>query len=482
MTADKKTQSQAHPRRPAHLPRVLILDDEWPVRERAAAVLGDEFEVKCVARSVEAQEAMAARHFDVVLTDVRMPDQDGISLVTELKERYPDTQYVLMTAFSAIDDTIAAIRLGVADYLRKPFTDQELVAALHRCLERRAHGDWSNAPHGRPLTLSDLSTQDHRMIRLCRLAGTVATTDATVLISGDTGTGKGILARAIHNVSHRRESPFVTVDCATIPTNLIESELFGHEKGSFTGAVARKLGRVETAAGGTLLLDEIGEMPLDMQTKLLRFLQSFEFERVGSNKMITADVRIVAATNRDLWQSVQKGHFRQDLFYRLHVINLHLPPLRERGSDVLYLARKFLRRFARKYNNPVTGMIPEAEGQLAAHSWPGNVRELENAMERAVILCRSSRIEKFDLAEDRKIWGQGENGGQQGAPAPSADSDLAGYLAECERAYLVSLMIRNQGRVGLSAREAGINPKTLYLKMNRHGIDRKQYRPSRQDK
>ncbi|MGD9124822.1 MAG: sigma-54 dependent transcriptional regulator [Desulfarculaceae bacterium] len=464
-------------------PRVLVLDDEWSTLERIRGFLSDEFEVKVVSRADRAMEAMEAEFFDVVLTDVRMPDKDGLTLVTELKSNFPESQYILMTAFSDIEDTISALRLGVSDYLRKPFTEGEVRHALHRCLEQqRLRQEVASLRAGYVESLKDVITKDESMIELCRLARTVASTDVTILVSGETGTGKGLLAKAIHNISPRKENPLVEIDCASIPGTLIESELFGHERGSFTGAVARKLGKVESAGGGTLVLDEIGEMPLDMQSKLLRFLQSFNFERVGGTKRLHADVRIIASTNRDLWEEVQQGAFRQDLFYRLNVIHLHLPPLRQRPEDVPLLADTFLKRFAVKYDRPVRSISPHALGQLMEHAWPGNVRELEHTLERTVILCQSRRIERFDLNLVR-ISEPATSKIAAASPPPSSKldfADLSSYLASCERHFLMDLLQKHQGRIGETAKAAGINPKTLYLKMGRYGLRRQDFRPERQ--
>ncbi len=460
-------------------PRVLVLDDEWSTLERIKKSLGDEFDISTVSRAREALELMKAGTFEVMITDVRMPDTDGLTLVSEFKARFPHTRYILMTAFSDIEDTISAIRLGVADYLRKPFTMSEVRHALNRCLEEQSlrrdvdrlrAGDWQQ--------LSAIIARDRNMLRVCRQAETVAATDATVLISGETGTGKGLLAHSIHRASPRRDRPFVEINCAAIPATLIESELFGHERGAFTGAVSRKLGRVEIAAGGTLLLDEIGEMPLEMQAKLLRFLQSFNFERVGGNQRLEADVRIIAASNRDLAQAVRQGLFRQDLFYRLHVVHLHLPPLRRRPHDLPLLADEFLKRFAAKYGRNIQHFSPRAYRQIMAHSWPGNVRELENAVERAVILCRGQRIEHLEL--DPSAWpeqeGSGDFGAESACPAPT-DQPLALYVAQCERNYLEALLEKHRGSIQDTARAAGINPKTLYLKMGRYGLSKMDYRP-----
>ncbi len=459
-------------------PAVLVVDEEWSTLERVRSCLAAQYEVVTASRAGEAIKAMSARPFDVLLTDVRVPDMDGLSLVSELKGRYPETSYILMAAYSEIEDTIAAIRLGVADYLRKPFTRAEIQTTLSRCLGNRTS---VRRPQVQPSegvpSLADIITRNRRMRELLRLAQTVATTDATVLVSGESGTGKGLVARAIHNASPRRQKPFVEINCAAIPASLIESELFGHERGAFTGAVSRKIGLVETAHRGTLLLDEIGEMPLDMQSKLLSFLQEFSFQRVGGTQSRRADVRVVAATNRDLRKAVASGGFRLDLYYRLHVINLVLPPLRSRREDIPLLADYFLGCFTTKYGKSLEGLSPEARLQLLAHDWPGNVRELENAIERAVILAQGNRLVMLHL--DQNL---GEVARSAAGPAlppaaePDTDLRLGDFLAGCERRYLQELLARHQGRVGESARAAGIDPKTLYRKMNRHGLCKDDYR------
>ena len=485
---------QAEPARPAPWrPSVLVLDDEWSILERIKSSLQDSYELVTVSQAEEALKVMGARPFDVVLTDLRMPDMDGLSLVSELKSRYPETQYILMTAFSDIEDTISAIRLGVADYLRKPFTMSEVRHALGRCLEqRRLRREVASLRAGGRVTLADIVASNARMREVLHLAETVASTDVTVLINGETGTGKGLLARALHNSSPRADHPYVEINCAAIPATLIESELFGHERGSFTGAVARKLGRVEVADQGTLLLDEVGEMSLDMQAKLLRFLQEFSFERVGGNKKLQADVRVVAATNRDLRQAVQQGVFRQDLYYRLHVIHLDIPPLRKRPEDIPLLAEYFLQRFSLKYGKQVQGFSPHAANQLVNHPWPGNVRELEHTLERAVILGRGSMVERLDLEGEAP-----ENGAAASPPLPDqplapavspAESGLGengpevplgDYLDQHEKEYLAALLRKNRGNIGATATFAGVNPKTLYLKMNRHGLTKEQFKQAK---
>jgi DNA-binding NtrC family response regulator len=389
---------------------------------------------------------------------------------------------LIITGYGHLDSAAEAVRLGVADYLRKPFTMGEVRHALNRCLEqRRLRREVVRLQSGGGLTLRDFIARDGRMRQVIKLAQTVAATDVTVLINGETGTGKGLLARAMHNSSPRRESPYVEINCAAIPSNLIESELFGHERGAFTGAVARKIGRVETAHTGTLLLDEVGEMPLDMQAKLLTFLQEFTFERVGGTKKLHADVRVIAATNRDLLRAVEEGRFRRDLFYRLHVIHMDIPPLRERQQDIPLLAQHFLERFSLKYGKQVQGFSPRAQTQLLTHAWPGNVRELENALERTVILCRSGRVEALDLGSGlpveavpfRSAVASEKEAGQ------GLDQPLAQYLAGCEQGYLDRLLRRHGGSIQRTAEAAGVNPKTLFRKMRLYHLSRRDYRSCR---
>ncbi|MEW5914472.1 MAG: sigma-54 dependent transcriptional regulator [Thermodesulfobacteriota bacterium] len=464
-------------------PSVLVLDDEWATLEPMAQSLADGYRVQVASRPQEAMQAMARRNFDVLITDLRMPGTDGLTLISQLKERYPDTQYILMTAFSDIEVAVSAIRLGVADYLRKPFTMAEVRHALERCLERQnLRREVASLRAGQPLTLEGIIALDQSMKEVCRLAETVAGTDVTLLISGETGTGKGLLARAIHNQSPRRQKPFVEINCAAIPANLIESEMFGYERGAFTGAVARKIGRVEAASQGTLLLDEVGEMPLDMQAKMLHFLQGFTFERVGGTRQLSADVRVIAASNRDLGQAVKQGLFREDLFYRLHVIQLNLPALRERRQDILPLSDYFLERFAAKYNKPLDGFTPWAQGQMLSHPWPGNVREMENAIERAVILCQGSRVDRLELAPVPSSPAAPLPRQAAGPAPPRPSQSLADYLAQCEKLYLESQLSSYRGRVNQTARAAGVNPKTLYLKMTRHGLRKEEFRRSNRAK
>ncbi|MCF8032820.1 MAG: sigma-54 dependent transcriptional regulator [Desulfarculaceae bacterium] len=466
-------------RGPGRRPTLLVLDEDWSTLEHIYEGLRNEYELTLIERASETLEVMERKPFDVLLTNARISGMELPDLVSQVKARHPKVHYVLMSTFSEVESTMSAMRLGVADYVRKPFNIGELRHVLARSMERSLlHQELDGLRSGPPSTLEGIIAHDERMREVCHLAETVAATDATVLLSGETGTGKGLVAQAVHNSSPRREGPYVEINCAAIPATLIESELFGHERGAFTGAVARKIGRVEAAAKGTLLLDEVGEMPLEMQAKMLHFLQEFSFERVGGNQKLTADVRVIAATNRDLSKAVKQGSFREDLFYRLHVIELHVPPLRERRDDILPLAQYFRERFAARYDKPVLDFSNAAKGQMMGHLWPGNVREMEHAVERAVILATAEVIERLELANSAPLNAPGPPPRAASQPAePDPEQSLGDYMAACEKGYLRSQLERHRGRVNQTARAAGINPKTLYLKMNRHGLAKEDYRP-----
>ena len=471
------------PSTPSRRPTLLALDEDWAILEHIHQGLRNDYDLSLIERAEEIKPALEDKRYDVVLTSSRVAGYELADLITLVKAIQPNIHYVLMSNFSDVETTLAALSQGVADYVRKPFNIGELRHVLARSLERSSlHQELEGLKTGPPGTLEGIIAQDTRMREVCRLAETVAATDATVLLSGETGTGKGLVSRAIHTSSPRREGPFVEINCAAIPATLIESELFGHERGSFTGAVARKIGRVEAASKGTLLLDEVGEMPLDMQAKMLRFLQEFTFERVGGNRKLRADVRVIAASNRDLGQAVKEGSFREDLFYRLHVIELRVPPLRERREDILPLADYFRERFAAKYDKPVLGFSNAAAGQMMSHPWPGNVREMEHAVERAVILATAETIERLELATGSLLHQATPAALGGAAPAgPDLEQPLASYVAACERGYLEAQLERCQGRVNRTARASGVNPKTLYLKMNRHGLAKENFRGSASD-
>jgi len=381
--------------------RLLVVDDEKNIREGLAQFLTSFKHDTCIAAS--GQEALALMErtgaFDLVLSDWRMAEMNGLELLKAIKAKYPDTFVILMTAYGTIQNAVAAMKAGAYDYVSKPFSLDEVQHAVERALEvktlRSQNRALRNSIDGVPL-LPSASAQFRALIETAYAA---ASSDATILLTGESGTGKNVLARQIHEWSPRRERPFVTVNCTTLSEHLLESELFGHMKGSFTGAIKDKPGRLEAANGGTVFLDEIAELPLALQTKFLRFLQDERFERVGGEQTIQVDARIIAATNRDLSQEIATGSFRNDLYYRLDVISLRMPALRERPDDIMPLAENLLTEVAARNHRPGLQFSDEARKALVSYSWPGNIRELRNAVERAVVLSRGTELRKEDLPD-----------------------------------------------------------------------------------
>lgn len=375
---------------------VLVVDDEPRIRSTISVCLREDgHRVECVATASEARGAADRAAYDMALVDIVLPDSSGLDLIPELLERLPCLKVIVITAHASIESAVDAIRQGAADYLPKPFTPAEVRLAARKVAEVRALEDrllalQSQLEEGLPPAL--LESESPAMRRAVALAREVADTDATVLLRGASGTGKGVLARAIHAWSPRANRPLGVAHCPSFPTELLESELFGHVRGAFTGAFRTAPGRVARCEGGTLLLDEIGELPPALQPKLLRFVQSREYERVGDPNPQRADVRILATTNRDLETAVADGRFREDLYYRLKVIEVHLPPLSERLDDIVPIARSFLSFYSKKHGRQGHRFSEAAERALTAHDWPGNVRELENVVERAAILCRSEVV------------------------------------------------------------------------------------------
>jgi DNA-binding NtrC family response regulator len=376
--------------------RVLVVDDEANAREALETLLADDgYEVSAAPDGAVALEMLERVDPEVVLTDLKMPRLGGLELVEQGRRRLPHAAFVVMTAFGSIDTAVEAIKRGAENYVTKPIDVGAMTALLARAMEKAKLS--SEAARLRERLESRYSFDrilgDHpSMQRLMKTVAQVASSRSTVLIHGESGTGKELIAAAIHQASKRKDGPFVRLNCAALAESLLESELFGHEKGSFTGASGRREGRFEQADGGTLFLDEVSEIRLPLQVKLLRFLQEREFERVGGNETLRVDVRVVAASNRDLKALVASGEFREDLYYRLNVIQLDIPPLRARVSDIPILAHHFVHRFARENEREIAGFTDDAMRALVSYPWPGNVRELENAIERAVVLCTDSRV------------------------------------------------------------------------------------------
>ncbi len=385
------------------LPAVLVVDDEKNMRRSLQTMLGDEgYAVRAAESAEEALKLLATEKFFMVITDARLGGMTGYEFLGRVKNQWPEIPTLMITAFATPKLAVEAIKAGAMDYLAKPFEPEELFHAIARCAERyrllRENAELRSRA-GEGVTLDQIVGESPKMRELRQLIRTVAVTDARVLILGESGTGKELVAGAIHSLSNRRNENYVRINCAAIPETLLESELFGHEKGAFTGAIKQKLGRVEEADGGTIFLDEIADMGKPLQAKLLRFLEDGSFTRVGGTEELRVNVRLAAATNRDITQAIATGDFREDLFHRLNVVQFNLPPLRERGEDVLLLAGHFLKFFRTKMGKSVETFSPAAQQKLLAQRWPGNVRELRNAIERALILETGTEIRPADLPD-----------------------------------------------------------------------------------
>jgi DNA-binding NtrC family response regulator len=441
---------------------LLVADDDPVARDLLVEVLErDGYRVRGAGSGEECVCLARTEPFDLALVDLRMPDLDGLKVLARLTALQPPVPVLILTAFATIDTAIEAIRAGAYDYLSKPFRIEEIRVVVRRALEaqRLAH---ENVEYRRELRerygVEALVGQTPAMVALYKLIARVAALDTTVLIEGETGTGKELVARAIHLASPRGPRPFVVVDCAALPETLVESELFGHERGAFTGATQGRRGLLETADGSTCLLDEIGELSAPLQAKLLRVLQERVIRRVGGNEPIPVDVRIVAATNRDLKQRVLEGAFREDLYYRLNVVSIRVPPLRERLEDVPLLARHFLAKYAAAAGKEAPALAPETLARLAAHPWPGNVRELEHAIERAVALAASPLILPEDLPPDVR-------GAPRAAPTPPRRMTLE----EMKRWYVGTVLEETGGNKLRAAEILGIDRRTLYRMLDREG-------------
>ncbi|HRC57634.1 MAG TPA: sigma-54 dependent transcriptional regulator, partial [Kofleriaceae bacterium] len=382
--------------------RILVADDEPNLRRVLVTLLRrDGHEVVQAQNGAEAI-AMLGQDIDVVITDLRMPEADGMEVLRSAARGYPHIPVIMITAYGSVGQAVEAIKAGAFDYIEKPF-EQDVIrtivdkavgqAAANRSAPQQALYSGGDGEHGR----YGLVGQSVEMQSIFEVIDKVADSPSTVLITGESGTGKELVAKALHENSSRKHGPFIKINCAAIPKTLMESELFGYEKGAFTGATSSKPGRFELADGGSLFLDEIGEIPVEMQVKLLRAIQESEFERVGGIKTLKVDVRLITATNRDLEQEIARGNFREDLYYRLNVVPLLIPPLRKRRGDIPYLVRHIVRKFNERLKKNVAGLSDEALAALESHVWPGNIRELENVLERTILFCKAERIERADL-------------------------------------------------------------------------------------
>ncbi len=452
--------------------RVLVVDDRENMLKLFARILGEGYELTTAADGARALSLVASQEFDVVVTDVRMPGAGGLEVLAAVKSRSPETEVVMMTAYATVQDAVEAMKKGAYDYLQKPFDPDAAALVVSRALERKRLREQAASLRKElegVYAFHNLVGKSAAMREVYRLLEQAAGLDITVLLTGDTGTGKELAARAIHYHSARKERRFVPVNCGALPAELVESELFGHARGAFTGATSAKAGLFEEAQGGTIFLDEVGELPLPVQVKLNRALQEKEIRRVGDNLAVKVDARVIAATHRDLKAEVQAGRFREDLFYRLHVFPVRLPSLRERREDIPLLAAHFLEKHARAYRRELTGLDPEALRTLAGHAWPGNVRELENAIERAVAVAAGPELKLGDLPPEVRGAQEGALPAEVLAQMPYRDAvDIA--RDRISRDYLVALMREFGGNVTHAAERAGMERESLHRLLRRYGI------------
>ncbi len=451
--------------------RVLVADDKENMVKLFAKILADGFDVDGAGDGARALALVATRAYDVVVTDIRMPGADGFELLQAVKACAPSTEVVMMTGYATVPDAVRAMKMGAFDYLEKPFDPDAALAVVARAAEHKRIVDAARraGPPGEEDGFHNLVGRSAPMREVYRLLEKAARVDATVLLRGETGTGKELAARAVHYHSARKERRFVAVNCGALPGDLVESELFGHARGAFTGAAVARAGLFEEAHGGTIFLDEVGELPLAAQVKLNRVLQEKEIRRVGDNAAIQVDVRVIAATHRDLREEVKAGRFREDLFYRLNVLGVTLPPLRERPEDVPLLAAHFLDKHARALRRTIRGFSPEALRRLGGHAWPGNVRELENTIERAVAVAGGDVVGVEDLPPELAAAAPGAlpPGALPTVPYKDAVSEARDRVS---REYLVALMREFGGNVTRAAERAGMERESLHRLLRRYGL------------
>ena len=449
-------------------PRILVVDDDESLRRITALQLEEEgYQVKVASSAEDALIILARSPQDLVITDLKMPGVSGVQLLKQIRTDYPETIVILVTAFGTVESAVEAMKLGACDYITKPVNPDNLRLVVARSLENVRLREEVHALRrtlNRKSGFENVLGHSKNLFYALDVADRAAQSDATVLIRGETGTGKELIARGVHRNSHRKGKPFVTVNCGAIPKDLLESELFGHVKGAFTGAMTHKQGKIEVADGGTVFLDEVGELPLDLQVKLLRVIQERELEKIGAIEPIKVDVRIVAATHRNLLAMVEAGTFREDLYYRLNVIPIELPPLRERAEDIPELVEYFFSKARTKRGCLEVKLAPAVMPHLCAHHWPGNIRELENLIERLVVLAPGSEIGVMDLPEPLRRHRPFLESLQLALP----DS---GISLEClEKELILEALQRSNGNQTQAARYLDLSRKTLIYRMEKFGL------------
>ena len=439
-----------------------MVDDEAPMLRLSSKLLVSEGHRVCCAQTGEEALKKLEEACDVVIADLKMPGMDGIKLLKEVKSRYPNTEVIILTGYGTVDSAVEAMKKGAYTYASKPFDADEILAHLDKIAEIQAlRREIQELRRGLSKRFGKLVGQDEKMLKIYEMVEDVAKTPATVLIQGESGTGKELIAHAVQYHSSRRDKPFVKVSCAALPEGVLESELFGHKKGAFSGAIRSRAGRFQQAHTGTLFLDEISEISPNIQVKLLRVLQEYKFEPVGEDETKKVDIRLICATNKDLYEEMKKGAFREDLFYRINVITIHVPPLRERTTDISLLAVYFLDKSKREMNKEVHFITDEALEALKAYDWPGNVRELGNAIERAVVLTKTDSIDVCDLPENL----QGGHGTER---YPELFREAKEHF---EKAFLEQALRANRGNVTHTSELIGLGRRNIQEKIRKYGID-----------
>ena len=451
--------------------KILVVDDELNMQLVLKALLKKEgYDVATASDGIEALKVLKSGGVEVVVTDLKMPKLDGVGLLERVIRDYPSTPVIIITAHGTIATAVDALKKGAFDYITKPFERDELKNIIHKAMRTRRLNEEELLVSPDDIDRQGIIGSSEPMSKIYDTIKRVAPTTTTVLISGETGTGKDLIAYAIHRNSPRRDNPFVKINCAAIAENLIESELFGYEKGAFTGAVSTKPGRFELADKGTLFLDEVGEIPRDMQVKLLRVIQDHEFERVGGLRTIRVDVRLIAATNRNLLQDVKDGRFREDIYYRLNVFPTHIPPLRERREDILPLTDYFIEKFNGKLDREVKHIDSRVKDVLVSYDWPGNIRELENFIERIVLMAVGDTITFEDIPPEWKSAAEAISLSQKAGQKRPFKDFVKGHMEEVEKQTIIQCLAEVGGNVTKAAQRLGLSRKGLQLKMIKYNL------------